>query len=119
MASTKNAVKIYYKPSCITCKRTISEVDRMKMGVEKRDIFEDPLSESEIKKILSLAKISPRDLLRKKDKMYRELGLDGSHTDAQLVKYMAQYPGLIRRPILFGRNRIIIGKASSSEIKSV
>ncbi len=111
-------MSIYHKASCITCKRTLSEMARLKVDVEKRDIFKDPLSESEIKKILSLAKISPRELLRKKDKMYKELGLDGNHTNTQLIRYMAQHPGLIRRPILFGRNKVIIGKADAGEIKS-
>lgn len=114
----KTPMSVYYKPSCITCKRTLSEMERLKIDVEKRDIFKDPLSESEIKKILSLARISPRDLLRKKDKMYKELSLDGNHTDAQLIRYMAQHPGLIRRPILFGKNRVVIGKADAREIKS-
>lgn len=43
-------MKVYYKPTCITCKRTISELNRLKKDIEKRDFFKEPFSESEIKK---------------------------------------------------------------------
>ena len=113
-------MKIYYKPTCITCKKTLSELDRMKIDLEKRDFFKDPLTESEIKKILKTAKIKAGDLLRTRDKMYKELGLEKSnHTDSQLIKLMTKYPGLIKRPIIISKNNVIIGKASSKEIKSI
>lgn len=111
---------VYYKPACITCKRVISEMERLKMDLQKRDIFKDALSESEIKKILRVAKIYPRELLRKKDKMYKELGLDSpKHADSQIIKYMAQYPGLIRRPIVSANGRVMIGKIDAEKIKSL
>lgn len=74
-------------------------------------MFKDPLSENEIKQILFLSKMTPRDLLRKKDKMYKQLQLaNKKHTDTKLIKYMAEYPGLIRRPIVFTKSGIHIGK---------
>jgi len=113
-------MKIYFKPTCITCKKVLSELDRMKIDLEKRDFFVDMLSESEIKKILKLAKIKPRELLRSKDKMYKELKLkESNHIDSQLIKLMAKYPGLIKRPIVFSKNKIIIGKIDSKQIKSI
>lgn len=94
-------------------------MERLKVDLQKRDIFKDPLSESEIKKILRVAKITPRDLLRKKDKMYKELGLDSQkHTDSQIIKYLARHPGLIRRPIVFTNGAVLIGKIDTKEIKS-
>lgn len=83
-----------------------------------RDIFKDKLSESEIKKIIQLARITPRELLRKKDKMYKELDLDNpKYTDFQITKILSEYPGLIRRPIVFTKNKVLIGKFDSKELK--
>ena len=113
-------MKIYYKPSCITCKKAIAELDRMKIDLEKRDFFQEPLSESEIKKILKTAKIKAKDLLRSRDKMYKKLDLSNSnHTESQLIKLMVKNPGLIKRPIIFSKNKIIVGKTNSKEIKSI
>ena len=43
-------MKIYHKSSCITCKKTISEIERMKIDVDSRDFFKDPFTETELKK---------------------------------------------------------------------
>ena len=111
-------MKVYLKPTCVTCQRAISDLERLKMDIQKRDIFKDKLSESEIKKIIQLAKITPRELVRKKDKMYKELDLDNpKFTDSQIIKIMSEYPGLIRRPIIFTKNKILIGKFDSKELK--
>lgn len=113
-------VKVYIKNSCITCRRFVTEMERLQVDMEKRDIFKEPLSESEIKKILRIAKVAPRELLRKKDKMYKQLGLDDPKiTDAELVRCMAENPGLVRRPIVFGNGKIMIGKVESGDLKAL
>lgn len=90
------------------------------MDLERRDIFRDRLSASEIKKILRVANLTPRDMLRKKDKAYKMLDLDdASHTDEQIIDYMTRYPGLIRRPIVFAGNRILVGKLEPNTLKSI
>ena len=104
-------LKIYYKPSCITCKRTLSELERMKIDLDKRDFFKDSLSESELKKILELLKKKPSEILRKRDKMYKELDFENKKfTDSQIIKMMVKYPGLIQRPIIISKNKALIGK---------
>ena len=113
----KSLLKIYLKPTCITCQRTLSEMERLKLDIQTRDIFKDKLSESEIKKIIQLARIAPRELLRKKDKMYRELDLDNpKYTDSQITKILSEHPGLVKRPIVFTKNKILVGKFDPKEL---
>jgi len=76
LVNPKSDSIIYHKQSCITCKKTLSEIDRMKIDIQKRDFFKEPFSESELKKIIKFSGISPNEFLRKRDKMYKELGLD-------------------------------------------
>ena len=53
----------------------------------------------------------PSELLRKRDKMYKELGFDNNKkTDAQIIKLMVKYPGLILRPIVITKNKAFVGK---------
>jgi len=90
----------------------------MKIDFEKRDFFKDKLSESEIKKILKSAGIKAVDLLRKRDKMYKELGLEKPNkTEPQLIKLLAKYPGLIKRPIIFTKSKVLIGKIDPKLIR--
>ena len=85
----------------------------MNEDVEKRDFFKDPFSETELKKIIKMTRKNPAELLRKRDKMYKELDLDNNKkTDAQLIKLMVKYPGLILRPIVIIKNKAFVGKVN-------
>ena len=91
-------MKIYHKPACITCKKTISEV--------------------ELKKIIKMSGKKPLELLRKRDKMYKELDLENNKkTDVQIIKLMVKYPGLILRPIIITKNKAFVGKVNVKNLK--
>ncbi len=75
-------------------------------GVEPtvRDYQKDPPSAAEIKAALKAMGMKPRDLLRRKNTPYDELGLDDPKlSDAALVAAMAEHPLLIERPVVHTR----------------
>ena len=112
------ALKVFHKSTCITCKKAITELERMKADLDKRDFFKDPFSEVELKKIIKMTGKKPSELLRKRDKMYKELDLENNKkTDAQLIKLMVKYPGLILRPIVISKNKAYVGKMDAKKIK--
>ena len=90
----------------------------MGKDIEKRDFFKEPFSENELKKIITMTGKKPSECLRKRDKMYKELKLDkNKKTDAQIIKLMVNYPGLILRPIIIIKNKAIIGKSDVNNLK--
>ena len=112
-------MKIYHKSSCITCKKTINEFERMKMDVDTRDFFKDPFTEAELKKIIKMTGKKPVELLRKRDKTYKEMKLDeNKKSDSEIIKLMVEYPGLILRPIIILKNKALVGKVDPKEIKN-
>ena len=64
-----------------------------------REYTEEPLSLEELAHVFSLLGVSPRSLLRKNDKAYKENGLSGDETDEQILKLMSTHPTLLQRPI--------------------
>lgn len=111
-------MKIFHKQSCITCKKTISEIERMNIDIEKRDFFKEPFSESELKKIIKMTGRKPIEMIRKRDKMYKELDFENNEkTDSQIIKLMIKHPGLILRPITITGNKAFVGKVDSKNIK--
>lgn len=91
---------IYEKPSCTTCKKTVALLNENGVEFESVNFFIDPLSEAQIAELLDKMGISPRELLRPKDPLYKELGLkDSDHTDLELIELLAENPGLIQRAI--------------------
>ena len=90
----------------------------MKLDVEARDFFKDPFTESEFKKIIKMTGKKPYEMLRKRDKMYKELELDNiKKTDIQLIKLMVKHPGLILRPIVITKNKAHVGKIDVKNLK--
>ena len=111
-------MKVFHKTSCITCKKTIAEIERMNADVDKRDFFKDPFSETELEKIVKMTGKKPSELIRKRDKMYKELGLENSKkTDSQIIKLMVKHPGLILRPIVIAGNQAFVGKVNVDNLK--
>jgi len=93
-------------------------MERMNADIEARDFFKDPFSEAELKKIIKMTGRRPSALLRKRDKMYKELDLDNKKkTDVQIIKLMTKYPGLILRPIVVIKNKAFVGKIDVKSLK--
>jgi arsenate reductase len=90
----------------------------MSKDIEKRDFFKDPLSEIELKKIIKMTGKKPSELLRKRDKMYKELDLENDKkTDNQIIKLMIKHPGLLLRPIIVTKNKAFVGKVDMKSLK--
>ena len=94
-------------------------MERMKIDVESRDFFKDPFTETELKKIIKMTGKKPKELLRKRDKTYKEMNLEqNKKTDSEIIKLMVKYPGLILRPIIILKNKAVVGKIEPKEIKN-
>ena len=90
----------------------------MNKDIEKRDFFKEPLSETELKKIIKMAGKKPSELLRKRDKMYKELDLENDKkTDSQIIKLMVKHPGLLLRPIIVTKNKAFVGKVDVKNLE--
>ena len=94
-------------------------MERMNLDIDARDFFKDPLTESELKKIIKMTGKKPFELLRKRDKIYKEMNLEeNKKTDSELIKLMVKHPGLILRPIIILKNKALVGKIDIKNIKN-
>jgi len=94
-------------------------MERMNLDIESRDFFKDPLTELELKKIIKMTGKKPSELLRKRDKVYKEMDLEKNEkTDLELIKLMIKHPGLILRPIIILKNKALVGKIDIKNIKN-
>ena len=64
-----------------------------------REYTREPLDESELRALLEALGATARDLLRTRDRAFRELGLTGEESESALISAMAQHPTLLQRPI--------------------
>ena len=91
----------------------------MEISIQSRDFFKEPFSESELKKIVKLSGKPVSDFLRKRDKMYKQLDFENKRfTDDEIIKLMVKYPGLIKRPIITSKNKTLVGKLETKDLKT-
>lgn len=75
-----------------------------------REYTKEPLDEAELRAVLGKLGLGPRDVLRTRDKAYREQGLTGGESDDALIALMAAHPTLLQRPIGVLGDRAALGR---------
>ena len=75
-----------------------------------REYTQEPLGAAEIRRVLELLGVGPKDVLRRRDRAFKELGLAGDEDDATLIARMAEHPTLLQRPIAVFGDRAVLGR---------
>ena len=75
------------------------------------EYLKNPPSAGDLDAVLQMLGMEPRELMRSKEKEYRELGLkDKSLSRDQLIAAMVEYPRLIERPVAISGDRAVLGR---------
>lgn len=100
----------YVRKGCKTCARALAVLEERDVPFERVELFEDPPSQEELRHLVEKLGLRPRDLLRPRDRTYRELNLtERQMSDDDLLRLMAEHPDLLKRPILVRGNRAVLG----------
>jgi len=95
------AVVIYHNPRCSKSRQTLELLREREIEPEIIDYLNNPPDSAELKKLLGLLQLTPRELMRRSEALYKEHHLaDPALTDEQLVAAMVAHPKLIERPIV-------------------
>lgn len=112
------SVVIYHNPRCSKSRETL-ELIRGK-GIEPKivEYLKTPPSAKELKSLVARLGIAPRDLIRKKEAPYKDLGLDDPKlSDDALIKAMIENPVLIERPIVVKGDKAALGRPPEAVLK--
>ena len=102
---------IYHNPKCSKSRQTLELLQGRGINPATIEYLKNPPTSEELKEILSLLKISPRDLMRKKEDEYKKLGLANSNlSDGDLIDFMVRNPILIERPIVLASGQAALGR---------
>ena len=82
---------------------------------EKVNYYIKPLTRKKLTELVRKMKITPRDLLRTSEPVYRELGLaKGEFSDSEIIDLMIKHPDLIQRPIVERGTRAVLGRPTDN-----
>jgi arsenate reductase len=104
-------VRIYHNSRCSKSRGTLELLHARGMEPEIVNYLDTPPSVDELKAVLRLLGMTPRQLLRTGEAEYRELGLaDPAVDDQTILQAMVVHPKLIERPIVVANGKAAIGR---------
>lgn len=94
-------ITIYHNPRCSKSKQALSYLEKKGITPEIILYLETPPTADEMRMILLKLDLPPREIMRKNEKLYKELELgDPSLSEEALITAMCAHPTLIERPIV-------------------
>lgn len=104
-------VRIYHNNRCSKSRATLALLQERGCDCEVINYLETPPSMDELIMLLDQLGMTPRELLRKGEPEYAELGLDNpTLSDTALIAAMTTHPRLIERPIVVAHGKAMLGR---------
>ena len=109
------SIKIYHNPRCSKSRQTLQLLEDNNAQPDIVEYLKQAPSKAELESVISLLGITPRDLIRKGEAVYKELQLSNTDlTPDPLVSAMIENPILIERPIVLANGKAAIGRPPES-----
>ncbi|MBS4027626.1 MAG: arsenate reductase (glutaredoxin) [Ignavibacteriales bacterium] len=110
---------IYQKPTCSTCREVYKTLKESGVDFDAVNYYLEPIPKEKLKELLKKMKMKPRELLRTKEPLYKELGLDEKKlSDDDIIDLMVKHPDLLQRPIVEKGNKAILARPAE-KIKDI
>tara|TARA_R110002049_G_scaffold28036_3_gene96751 strand:- start:10097 stop:10438 length:342 start_codon:yes stop_codon:yes gene_type:complete len=103
-------IKIYHNPRCSKSRQGLEILENSKKKFEIVKYLENIPTEEELTTIIKLLDISPIQLVRKTEKVWKEEFKGKELSDAAIIKAMINNPKLIERPIVINNNKAVVGR---------
>lgn len=103
-------MKIYHNPRCSKSREGLAILEASKVNFETIQYIETPITKDELVHIIQLLNITPIDLVRKNEAIWKEKFKGKTMSDSEVIMAMVQNPKLIERPIVINNGKAIIGR---------
>lgn len=108
-------ITVYQKPTCSKCRETMGILKERGVEFEAINYYETPVTREELIGLLDKLGISPRQLLRKGEEVFRALHLNENQiSDEGLIDLMVQYPDLMQRPIVVRGDKAVLARPAEN-----
>lgn len=103
-------IKIYHNPRCRKSREGLQILQELGKEFKVTEYLKNPLTFQELEDIIDLLTISPIDLVRKNEAIWKENFKGKTLSDSEIIQAMVDFPKLIERPIVIANNRAIVGR---------
>lgn len=112
----KKEYVIYHNPRCSKSRQALDILEKNNIKPQIYLYLEKKLTVKVIKELLNLLKVNASMIIRKKEKIFKDLSLDKA-SDEELIKAISFHPILLERPIIKFKNKAIIGRPPEEVLK--
>lgn len=112
-------ITVYEKPTCTTCRNLAQLFRENGIDYEKVNYFVDQLTEDELRELLRKANLSPFEILRKKEPIFKELNITEETSPDEIIKLVVENPSLLQRPIVEVGERAVLARPIEKAIELI
>jgi arsenate reductase len=111
MNESRPSVTMYHNPRCSKSRQALNLLKESGIEPEIVEYLKTPPDAETLREVLRMLGLRPRELMRTKEKRYREMNLaDMSLSEEDLIEAMVQNPILIERPIVIRGKQAALGR---------
>lgn len=104
---------IYHNPRCGKSREGLEIVKNSGKEFEIREYLKEPLSENEVKTLLEKLNITPIQLVRQNESIWKENYKGRDLDDGEIISLLATNPILMERPVVENEKIAVIGRPPS------
>ncbi|MCB1670661.1 MAG: arsenate reductase (glutaredoxin) [Gammaproteobacteria bacterium] len=105
------SVTLYHNPRCSKSRAVLALLEENDISPELVYYMDNPPDVKQLKALMKKLGMQVRDVLRRNEPEYEELGLDDENLAEEIVlDLLARHPRLLQRPIVVADGRAIIGR---------
>lgn len=101
---------LYHNARCAKSREALNLLKEKDYDPEIVEYMKEPLTPNELQEIIDKLEISPEELVRKKEKIWKEEFADKELIDDEIVLAMIENPQLMERPILVHEGKAAVGR---------
>ncbi len=103
-------IKIYHNPRCSKSRQGLEILENSGEEFEVIKYLDTIPFKEELTEIINLLNITPIQLIRKNEKIWKEEFKGKEMSDDEIIQAMLDNPKLIERPIVINGNKATIGR---------
>lgn len=103
-------ITIWHNPRCGKSRDSFKLLEEKGIDAEVVKYLDTPPTVEALKEVLGMLDMEPRELMRTKEKIYKELDLKNETNNEKLIDAMVKNPKLIERPIVIKDGKAVIGR---------
>lgn len=110
-------LRIYHNPRCRKSREGLNFLREKFQDIEVVDYLKQGITVDEIREILLKLNLSPRNLVRENEELYKRELKHLKLNDREWIQVIADNPVLLRRPVILAKHKGVIGDPVENILK--